>query len=350
MRTGALMLACVLGQSTAAGAQGPGPVAAPGPEAPVVVVLRPHADPGVDADMQAWGLDALRAGLVQAGRAVRDQTDMAGGLPAELRGCQNGDCALQARAALDCPMVAFLRFFSVAGGQSVSVVLADESDTAYQGTAQTGEGMDIGAAVGEALQDALSKARRGRGPWLTLAGEPEGALVLINERPVGRVPTTVRLQPGPANLEVRADGFASYRTLLHVRPDYDNHRELRVVLEPAPVASAPVAALAAAPVAPDAPRGGTSFWDQAIGFTALAAGALYAGFAIGNAVSDGDCAGALDQAGACGRRTTLGARFWSQVAGSALLLGGGAAMLTLQPIGTGEGESPGAALAYRSTY
>jgi formylglycine-generating enzyme required for sulfatase activity len=76
--------------------------------------------------------------------------------------------------------------------------------------------MDVeGCGVSQTLQFALLPA------WgdVSIGSMPEGAKVIVDEKPVGETPLTVQLLPGTYRLEVSADRYKTWQTQLTVQPN-----------------------------------------------------------------------------------------------------------------------------------
>lgn len=317
-----------------------------------VALLPPYAEAGVPAALAVDAQRALSSGLQGAGHVLRDPDAVREALPEALRQCRSRPCVADARAALDVQLAAFVQLFAADAGHSVSVSLADDSGTVYQGTGYVTPDSSVGGAVRTALAEALDKQARGRGPWLTVEGQPEGATVLINGEAVAHLPATLRVVPGPLQLQVRQPGYREHSQMLNVQSDYDHHSVIVVQLRPASQAvlvEGPEDLPPSAP--PRAPaEAAPSAWNLVLGITAMAAGAVYAGVAVAGLLREGDCVGDRDADGACGERAKLGVRFWSQVGAGAALLGGGTYMLVAQPIPGSTGGPDGATLGYRGRF
>jgi hypothetical protein len=153
--------------------------------------------------------------------------------------CITPDCANEYRKLFD---GAFAVQFSIASrnqrATSVSVVITENPKAFFKGKAPVG-GRDVRAAVRIAFEAARAKQEEGAGPWLTVTGKPEGAVVYVDGAEYGHVPFTKRhVDAGAHRFEVRADSYIADLRTLTVEGEVEHIEEVRVDLAPlTPVAN-----------------------------------------------------------------------------------------------------------------
>jgi hypothetical protein len=130
------------------------------------------------------------------------------------------------------------------GSDTSTVTLQDAAGHRYEGVAELRDG-DVRDATTRAMLEARSYQLLGPGPWLNVVGTPEGAEVLVDGQRVGELPYRGAIAVGQHEVVVREAGYVKHRESVDV-PDQPSRRiERKVALEPAPLASAPNAALGA---------------------------------------------------------------------------------------------------------
>jgi len=128
------------------------------------------------------------------------------------------------------------------GNDTATVTLQDAAGHRYEGVAELRDG-DVRDATTRAMLEARSYQLLGPGPWLNVVGTPEGAEVLVDGQRVGELPYRGAIAVGQHEVVVREAGYVKHRESVDV-PDQPSRRiERKVALEPAPLASAPNAAL-----------------------------------------------------------------------------------------------------------
>ena|GEM_PF-2718188 len=130
------------------------------------------------------------------------------------------------------------------GNDTATVTLQDAAGHRYEGVAELRDG-DVRDATTRSMLEARSYQLLGPGPWLSVVGTPEGAEVLVDGQRVGELPYRGAIAVGQHEVVVREAGYVKHRESVDV-PDQPSRRmERKVALEPAPLASAPNAALGA---------------------------------------------------------------------------------------------------------
>jgi hypothetical protein len=255
-------------------------------------------------------------------------------LPFALRSCADAGCAAQALAPLGVEIV--LVSFIVPGPQGGAVARVEVVDRSgiYPGMVDS---PDSRSPVEDALDLALSRRARGPGPWLTVQGQPAGAEVLLNGRPIGTLPRYYgRIEPGVAQLSVRARGFRPYNQMLEIEAILYAHQLVEVRLEPAPedltmaqVEQQDTELITSLDDLPDEMPTEGSVWNYVLGGASVAAGlALWVKPALSLA-KDGECH--TESSSGCESVVRFGsAATLHAVVGSVLVLGG-AAVLVFQP-------------------
>lgn len=273
--------------------------------ADVAVMVPPHADqlPNNELLDQAVeeltrllklrGFDVISAG--QAGPAAEAEQQR-GAFPQgyDPLYCLTPECASEYRKLFDATFAVQLSIASRALRPSnVSVVLTENPKAFFGGSAPI-EGLDIRAAVRTAFETARTKQEEGAGPWLTVQGAPEGALVYVDGVEYGRMPFSKRrVEGGSHKLEVREDGYLTDSRTLNIDARIDHVEAVTVALQPLDESKANIASMAGT----KARSIHRSPWDWALGGAIAAAGAVHLASGIIQKTTAGDCAN-----DACSRR------------------------------------------------
>jgi hypothetical protein len=131
------------------------------------------------------------------------------------------------------------------GNDTATVTLQDAAGHRYEGIAELRDG-DVRDATTRGLIEARSYQLLGPGPWLNVAGTPEGAEVLVDGQRVGVLPHRGAIPVGQHEVVVREAGYVKHKASVDVPDQPDRRIELKVALEPSPMAPAPGAVALAA--------------------------------------------------------------------------------------------------------
>jgi hypothetical protein len=207
--------------------------------------------------------------------------------------CITPECAEEYRKLFDGALA--LQFFIASHERratSVTVVITENPKAFFKGKAPI-EGRDVRAAVGVAFEAARAKQKEGPGPWLTVSGSPEGAMVYVDGKEYGALPFTKRhIDAGEHRFEVRADSYTSDLRTLTVEGDVEHIAKVQVDL----VRLTPVAAGEAGKHRRTRRR---SVWDWALGGTLAAVGAVHLISGVYQKTRAGDC---VDDSSPCSQR------------------------------------------------
>jgi PEGA domain len=206
------------------------------------VVVPPSIDMTAPADVldtaatelmrliRVQGFDVISPG--QASAAAED-AQASGTFPAQFNvlDCRSVECAIEYRRLFDASFAAQLFVSGLSGKVStVTVTITESANVTFTGTAPL-QGGDMKAAVQVAYGAARDKYVRGEGPWLTVAGGPAGAQVIVDGQEYGTLPIEHRyLAPGAHQLEVRADGHTAQKLSLEIPAQIDHEERLNVTL------------------------------------------------------------------------------------------------------------------------
>jgi hypothetical protein len=228
------------------------------------------------------------------------------------------------------------------------------------------DGNHAAQAAEAALLQALSLRLLGAGPWLDVRGEPEGAQVSIDGKPLGRVPYRAAVSPGAHTLRIAANGYAIHEQPLEIPISTTHMTKVDIHLDPAPAETDsstspetlpnPPPAIEPEPAAPRLDmRNGRGAQRQPssanmwIGSVLLAGAVAAAVDPIRNAVRSGDCLGDQDARGRCGKQVYFGPRSigLTAVAGAALL--GAGYFFIFRPIRVAVEAQPDRAMVHVAT-
>jgi hypothetical protein len=180
--------------------------------------------------------NALAEALRMQGMRVTPLSPSTGDAVAS-RGCDLACGArLLATSAADMSAWVKLSKTDAAAGGIATVTFLDAAGHRYEGAADVRDG-DIREATTRAVLEARSDPLLGPGPWLRIAGTPEGAEVLIDGTIVGTVPYRAPIASGAHKLSVREPGYMRLQYTLEVPDDDARKFELKVALEPTPLTS-----------------------------------------------------------------------------------------------------------------
>lgn len=124
------------------------------------------------------------------------------------------------------------------GADTATVTLQDAAGHRFEGVAELRDG-DVRDATTRAMLEARSYQLLGAGPWLSLVGTPEGAEVLVDGQRVGELPYRGAAAPGQHEVVVREAGYVKHAQTVSVPDDQSRRVEVKVALEPAPLAPSP---------------------------------------------------------------------------------------------------------------
>ncbi len=321
--------------------------------ADVVVIVPPHVEQGVTSEQAQSAVDALARGLKtsgfdlvlpgQAGPAAEsDEARRQFPQGQEPMNCVTPDCAVVYRELFDAVFAVQLSMFREPGaGISLTVVIVENTSEFFSGSANV-EGGDIAGALRDAYQEARDKQAQGVGPWLTVSGTPEGAVVYLDGAEFGRVPITRRrVDPGVHRLVLRADGYATHNDSVDI-PARIDHDERRMVAlhqidngKTSPVAST---------------KHKRHWLDYAVGGTAIAAGAVFVVAGIRDYAKAGDCTDKREN-GTCERAVKSDGLSVINIVGGAAGMALGAATIWVGPFGIWlQGDTQHAALGAQGSF
>jgi hypothetical protein len=262
--------------------------------ADVSVMVPPHAEQLASAELleqaieeltrllKVHGFDVISAG--QAGPAAEAEQQR-GVFPQgyDPLYCLTPECANEYRKLFDATFAVQLTIFSRGvRASSVSVVLTESPKAFFSGTAPV-EGRDIRAAVRAAFELAREKQEEGAGPWLTVQGSPEGAMVYVDGAEYGQLPFTKRhVEAGPHRFEARAEGYLPETRTLNIAGRVDHVELVTVALDPTLAVSRSDPTSRRRPVQ-------RSVWDYVLGGGIAAAGAVHLVSGVYQKTRAGDC-------------------------------------------------------------
>jgi PEGA domain len=122
------------------------------------------------------------------------------------------------------------------GVDTSTVTLQDAAGHRYEGFAELRDG-DVRDATTRAMLEARSYQLLGPGPYLNLVGTPEGAEVLIDGERAGALPYRAAIAAGKHELVVREPGYIKHSQTIAIPEDESRRVEVKVALEPTPVAT-----------------------------------------------------------------------------------------------------------------
>lgn len=157
------------------------------------------------------------------------------------------------------------------GNDTATVTLQDTASNRYEGVAELRDG-DVRDATTRAMLEARSYQLLGPGPWLSVVGTPEGAEVLVDGQRVGELPHRGTIVAGHHDVVVREAGYVKHRESIEV-PDQKSRRvELKVALEPGPLAPAPGAVALATDENAESGRGNSAWLAAPVAMGMLGVG------------------------------------------------------------------------------
>jgi hypothetical protein len=147
---------------------------------------------------------------------------------------------LIAAASAELSAWVFLRRADAAhsGNDTSTVTLQDAAGHRFEGVAELRDG-DVRDATTRAMLEARSYHLLGPGPWLNLVGTPDGAEVLVDGQRVGVLPYRGTIAAGQHEVVVREAGYVKHSESVSVPDEQSRRMELKVALEPAPLAPPP---------------------------------------------------------------------------------------------------------------
>ncbi|MDB4990607.1 MAG: hypothetical protein JWN04_5785 [Myxococcaceae bacterium] len=276
--------------------------------------------------LKLQGFDVISAG--QAGPAAEAEQQRGVFPPSyDPLYCVTPECANEYRKLFDAIFAVQLVISSRAQkAASVSVVLTESPKAFFDGAAPV-EGRDIRSAVRSAFESARQKQEEGAGPWLTVTGSPEGAMVYVDGMEYGRLPFAKRhVEAGVHRLEVRDDRYLVEQRALDI-PGQIAHVEV------VNVALTPLEGSARESAPSDAPRSRIhrSPWDYVLGGSIAAFGAANLVSGIYQKSEAGRCS-QRDEASLCTRQYSS-----SNATKENLMIGLGAAGIALGAVVVGLG-------------
>lgn len=280
-----------------------------------VVIVTPYLDPGVSEQAAADVMSEISGSFTDRGMQVL-ATLPVGCAPG--RGPAYEECAKRVRDALHADLVVVTKVFtskneggssstSTNGGSSkeigeelteigdeateigdgaaeIGVALID-GDTSYEGSA-TFDSID---SIGAMVRELIERQKRGPGQWIVVRGEPIGAEVRIDERPIGRLPECrSAVEPGVNHITVRHARYAIYNRTIEIADEPGAERSVEVALTPESV-DVDQAVETPATETP-LPAGGSQAWRPFVGRALIIAGLVLMVPPIIQAVQTGDCA------------------------------------------------------------
>lgn len=157
------------------------------------------------------------------------------------------------------------------GNDTATVTLQDAAGNRYEGVAELRDG-DVRDATTRAMLEARSYQLLGPGPWLNIVGTPEGAEVLVDGQRVGELPHRGTIAAGHHDVVVREAGYVKHRQSFDV-PDQKSRRiELKVALEPGPLAPAPGTVALASEESAESGRGNSAWLAAPVAMGMLGVG------------------------------------------------------------------------------
>ena len=262
---------------------------APSARANTAVVVPPATDTAAPAELldaatselmrliRVHGFDVISPG--QASVSAED-AQQSGNFPAQLNplDCRSVECAVEYRRLFDASFAAQLMLSGLAGKlRSVTVTITESASATFTASAPV-EGGDSKGAVQAAYGSARDKYVRGEGPWLSIAGGPAGALVLVDGQEYGNLPIERRyLAPGAHRVEVRAEGHAAQVVALKIPTRIDHEERLNVTL-------------AALGTKPSKEHALDRTWDYVTGGLIAAAGAAHLSVGVFQLLKRDECA------------------------------------------------------------
>lgn len=217
----------------------PGVALAQAPAAGQVALLPPTVEHGVSRRLAVRALQAMHDFALDRGFALIDARKLNALSPPQ-RDCKDAGCMPGVHRALGADHVIAVALKRAPGGPLLHAQWNDAAFVAY--TADVALAASTTDAAETAGQDAMrrlvEKQRRGPGPWLSIAGTPLDAMVEINGKAAGRVPFLGRVDPGPARVVVRKEGYAEHVETISVGEAADEYVRVRVALMPKRAVSA----------------------------------------------------------------------------------------------------------------
>ena len=203
--------------------------------------------------------------------------------------CRTPACATEYRRLFDASFAVHLRLLGSGGKVRSVTVTITESPTASFAASAMVQGADMKGAIQAAYGDAREKHLRGEGPWLSVSGEPVGAVVYLDGQEYGTLPFERRyVEGGTHRVEVRKDGFITQGRSLEIPARVDHEERLELKLAPL---GGP---------APVAERRIDRTWDYVLGGAVMAAGGAHLAMGIQQKLKEGDCLEQRDD-GSCSR-------------------------------------------------
>jgi len=205
-----------------------------------VVLLTPRGDHAL-ASHRARAQRVLSEAFTAQAVIVISRADAVAPISDEkARRCDAVDCAAALLQAAGADLAASVAVSSADGSPApnrVFVTLVDRRGDRFPGKARLArrDASDLARAVKDALLDARALQLLGRGPWLRVRGEPEGAEVVLNGKLVGTVPFRAPVESGRHTLEVRSGSHRTHVQTVDVPPSTARQVELDVELMPRPV-------------------------------------------------------------------------------------------------------------------
>ncbi len=187
--------------------------------------------------------------------------------------CGELGCAVGARHRLEADVVLLV---AAAPSRVEITMIGGEGRVCAGSRAIEARGVD--AAALEAFRAAQRRQRAGRGPWIAIEGEPQGALVVVDGTEVGVTPYFGAIEPGRHRVDVRLDGFSPEERELEIGLDDQREHLVRVALT-AEQSDRP----------PGPPRTEASGWNYVIGAALLGASIASAIGPVRTLLADDTC-------------------------------------------------------------
>jgi len=251
--------------------------------------------------------------------------------------CEGGACAERYREASGAIAAVVIRVdrLGVGAGPATSFQIGIQPaiGVEYKQGAVLSDGA-LPEIVLKAFHEVYRQYRQGPGPWLELAGGPDGATVYVDNRVSGKLPCTLAVPVGAHLVRVEARGFEPTTRMVGLESVTDRAKldirleSARVTLGGSKTAEKPV------PVAPPVGRDNVDqWWEKPLpwgvgGGAVLAGGAVLLGFGARNKGRVGECANHGLSGVSCPGSYQSGADTTAMLIGGGMLAGAGVAMIT----------------------
>lgn len=184
----------------------------------------------------------------------------------------------------------------------------------------------------KAFHEVYRQYRQGPGPWLELAGGPDGATVYVDDRVSGKLPCTLAVPVGAHLVRVESEGFEPTTRMVGLHSVTDRAK-LDIRLAAARVTlggrAAPKTLVPAVPTLGKEDR----WWEKPLpwgvgGGVVLSAGGVLLGIGARNKGRTGECTRADLSGVNCPKAYQSGAGTTAMLVGGGVLVGAGVGMIT----------------------